>query len=284
MRPERRDDKLPFDLPPEIGLAAKDPIVGRRARPERRLTWLIVGALTLVIGTFGVGLIWWGMTSQPNPATPDAAPLVRAGETPIKERPTDPGGLSIADRDKLVYRRVGDDGTPPPAERLLPPPEAPAAPPVQPAPAPAEPVAEAATVPDTAEIPTEPSGAPAGTAAPPPASATDVADLAALIEATTQMEPTGAASRHAASTGAHQIQLASVRTEAEALSEWKRISGRQGDLLDALTPEVSRVELADRGVWFRLRAGPLADAAAAADLCRTLKARNVGCLVIGPSG
>jgi cell division septation protein DedD len=35
-------------------------------------------------------------------------------------------------------------------------------------------------------------------------------------------------------------------------------------------------------VFFRLRAGPLADRAAAESLCATLSAQNVGCIVVRP--
>ena len=37
-----------------------------------------------------------------------------------------------------------------------------------------------------------------------------------------------------------------------------------------------------RGVFYRLRAGPLADEAAARRLCARLSKRKVGCLIIKP--
>ena len=82
----------------------------------------------------------------------------------------------------------------------------------------------------------------------------------------------------AVSGGGFQIQLASVLSEEAAMAEWKRISGKNKDLLGALTPAVTKADLGDRGVFYRLRAGPLADKAAAVALCESLAAVNVGCL------
>ncbi len=82
--------------------------------------------------------------------------------------------------------------------------------------------------------------------------------------------------------GAYQIQLASFRAEATAQAEWARVSERFKDLLGPLTPAITKAELADRGTHFRLRAGPLADKAAADSVCNALAADQIGCLVIQP--
>ena len=85
-----------------------------------------------------------------------------------------------------------------------------------------------------------------------------------------------------ASGPAFQIQLASVLSEDAAMAEWKRVSGKNKDLLGAYTPAVTKADLGDRGVFYRLRAGPLADKAAADALCASLAAVNVGCIVVKP--
>jgi len=79
-----------------------------------------------------------------------------------------------------------------------------------------------------------------------------------------------------------QIQLASVLSEQAALAEWKRISGKHTDLLGSYTPAVTQADLGERGVFYRLRAGPLVDKAAADSLCASLAAVNVGCIVVRP--
>ena len=66
------------------------------------------------------------------------------------------------------------------------------------------------------------------------------------------------------------------------MGEWNRIIAKNKDALVGLAPTVARVDLGDKGVFFRLRAGPLADRAAADSLCATLSAQNVGCIVVRP--
>jgi len=86
----------------------------------------------------------------------------------------------------------------------------------------------------------------------------------------------------AAQTGAFQVQLVSVLSEEAANAEWKRISGKNKDLLGTLSPAVTKADLGEKGIYYRLRAGPLADKAAADTLCTALAAQNVGCIVVKP--
>jgi hypothetical protein len=50
-------------------------------------------------------------------------------------------------------------------------------------------------------------------------------------------------------------------------------------VLGSLSPNFVRADLGDKGVVYRIQAGPITTADAAADLCNKLKARNVGCFV-----
>ena len=79
-----------------------------------------------------------------------------------------------------------------------------------------------------------------------------------------------------------RVQLAALRSRAAAEAAWRRLKRANGDLLGALEAEVTRVDLADKGIFYRLRAGPLASAAKAKALCNRLKARNLDCLVVKP--
>ena len=63
------------------------------------------------------------------------------------------------------------------------------------------------------------------------------------------------------------------------MGEWKRISGRNADLLGNLSPTVVQADVPNRGTVYRLRAGPLADKDAADSLCLALAVRNVKCFV-----
>jgi len=91
------------------------------------------------------------------------------------------------------------------------------------------------------------------------------------------------ASATTSATKEYRIQLAALRTHERAEAEWKRQKKAHPDILGSLKLFVVRVDLGeDKGVFFRLRAGPLRDAAAAKKLCGELAKRNVGCLVIRP--
>lgn len=81
-----------------------------------------------------------------------------------------------------------------------------------------------------------------------------------------------------------RVQLAALRSHAAAEREWDRLQGRHPDLIGGLEPEIMRVDLGgQKGVYYRLRAGPLADPLAASELCSSLSARRVGCLTVSPS-
>jgi hypothetical protein len=76
------------------------------------------------------------------------------------------------------------------------------------------------------------------------------------------------------------VQLLSVKTKARAAQEAGRLTSRYKPVLGSLKVVPVRADLGDRGVFYRLRAGPLDSRAAAASLCRKLSARNQGCLVV----
>jgi len=82
-----------------------------------------------------------------------------------------------------------------------------------------------------------------------------------------------------------KVQLAALRAEDAAMKEWERLSRRNKDLLGSLKPSVMRADLgAGKGIFFRLRAGPLPSEAEAKALCEKLKSRKVGCLIVRPEG
>mgnify|MGYP000312464626 CR=1 FL=1 len=79
------------------------------------------------------------------------------------------------------------------------------------------------------------------------------------------------------------VQLAAARSPQGARSEWERLRKKHLDLLGDLGLKVTKADLgARKGVYYRLRAGPLADEKAARQLCQQLTKRQVGCLIIKP--
>ena len=84
------------------------------------------------------------------------------------------------------------------------------------------------------------------------------------------------------SDGGYSVQLAAVRDESAARGEWRRLRERHAELLGNLSLNVVRADLGPKGIFYRLRAGPLADKATARALCQVLAKKKVGCLVIPP--
>jgi hypothetical protein len=281
--------------------------------------YVTVICLALIMGGAGAA---WVTRDRWLPGDEDGqVPLIKAQATPMKVRPSEPGGMNVPNQDKLIYDRMAGKALPPEVERLLPEPEAPIAPPrpalpvpgstssaptapppaatparpviSAPIPAPTEPPREVAR----AQAPAEALPVPVPLPRPGPGPEVNPAPEAPPMEALTPpapppppalaaKAPTPPASAPATGgTGGYRIQLVSVRSEDLAKQEWSRLRSRNADLLGKLEQSVSRADLGgDRGVYYRLRAGPLADEAAAKQLCAELAKRNVGCLVVRPGG
>ncbi len=82
---------------------------------------------------------------------------------------------------------------------------------------------------------------------------------------------------------AYLVQLAAARSSQGAREEWERLRVKHLDLLGSLGLTITKADLgAGKGIFYRLRAGPLIDEGSARSLCRILAGRKVGCLVIKP--
>jgi hypothetical protein len=55
-------------------------------------------------------------------------------------------------------------------------------------------------------------------------------------------------------TGGWRIQIASVKSEDIAKSTWARLQAAHGDVLASLRMQPARVDLGDKGVWYRVQA------------------------------
>jgi len=79
-------------------------------------------------------------------------------------------------------------------------------------------------------------------------------------------------------TNAHggRIQLGSVRSEDGARQEWDRIKRTNADLLASISATPIRADLGEKGVFYRIQTGTVADAER---ICSELKRRNVGCII-----
>ncbi len=82
---------------------------------------------------------------------------------------------------------------------------------------------------------------------------------------------------------AYLVQLAAARSPQGARTEWTRLRSKHLDLLGDLGLTVTKADLGPaRGIYYRLRAGPISSEDKARQLCKRLAERQVGCLIIKP--
>jgi hypothetical protein len=215
----------------------------------------------LIMGLFAAGM-WFAYVQGMRHGSASGAedvPLIRADTRPTKVKPEKPGGMEIPDRDKLIYTQKRAA-----VEHLLPPPEKPMA----------RPAAPGTSAPQ-AETPQPVAGS--GTTVTATSSAAPTANQPGktAVTSTQAAKPASAQPSPAKASGA-RIQLASVRSEEAALQEWNRIKRTNSDLLGNLSATPVRADLGEKGVFYRVLSGPVADAER---LCRELNQRNVGCIV-----
>jgi cell division septation protein DedD len=219
-------------------------------------------AVVLALGVMGLsaGGLWVGYRLSSSRAPSGEIPLIHANTDPIKVKPDDPGGMEIPNRDRFVFNPKGGM----PVERLLPAPETPLPRPV--------PAANTAPPPST-----EPVAAPA-----PPTPIAAPAPAAAPVAPAPPQTAAAPAPSAGADVRGYRLQLGAVKAPEMAKQEWDRIKRQNSDLVGALSVSVDRVDLGERGVFYRIHAGPIADAAQAERVCAQLRRRGVGCILAKP--
>jgi cell division septation protein DedD len=74
--------------------------------------------------------------------------------------------------------------------------------------------------------------------------------------------------------------VAAYREQAEAVELFADLRQRYPGLISGLQPLIQRAEIPGKGIYYRLRIGPVADKGDAKQLCASLKnAGWAGCLV-----
>lgn len=227
--------------------------------------------------------------------------------------------MHVAHRDKLIYQRFEGDEAAPVVERLLSAPEEPLLPPRSepetsmsgtwgmsdeglPTEFMAPPPEEAVSVQPIEQFLDEPAlEAPVAVETPPDSSSLAMAaprprPSAPPPSPSTSGTPSGppsgppsglsAEARDAqsllmgAAADGYAIQLGSVRSRQEANVEWERLRRSHTDILGGLRPTVLEADLGQRGMYFRLRAGPITSQNSARQLCNSLVDRKVPCIVV----
>ena len=82
--------------------------------------------------------------------------------------------------------------------------------------------------------------------------------------------------------GGFHVQLGAFRSEDVARKAWTQIKEQHKDILASMGAAFPRADLGPKGVFFRIRAGPVASKSAAKNICSELAKRKTGCLVIRP--
>ena len=290
----------------------QDPASNEREKSGK--PWLAIAFVLIVIPAFGA-LVWYAYSWSEGGVDLATLPVIVAQDEPIKVKPENEGGMEVPYQDKLILNQMAEAGDAREVEHLLEAPEAPAVivlpeetvaegepaietyggprsedeagedtiaalidsaeaeaagevpaaaaaeeapPPVPPAPPVPEPAVTGATVPEPAVAEVPVAEVPVKTAEPEPAP--KPAQQAAL--------PPG---------DGYKLQLAAVKSNASAVAEWGRLQKAHQGLLGSLTLIVE--EAVVNGVTYhRVQAGPLADRAAAEDLCAKLKAAKQPCI------
>lgn len=225
----------------------------------------------------------------------NAPPVITAEAGPVKIAPENPGGVTVPDQDKQIYERMSaaeESAQPVPEGALAAPPEEPVDLPAAPAPAAmtAAPSASeiedpgAAEAGDAAIADSDPATAPAS-AAQVEAEAAAKEQAAALTEEIEKIDPgvaKAAAAQPDVAAGAFVVQLGSFKSDSEAASMWQTVKTKNTDQLGSFKPDIKRVDLGAKGIWYRLRVGPFETRADAVALAEVLKTRGLQPIVQKP--
>jgi hypothetical protein len=245
-----------------------------------------------------VSLITWAVWPNGNKMSADSVPIVRAESTDYKVEPDDKGGMIIPNKDSTIFETM-DNGAKPEkkVESLLEDSEQP----MKKAEAfVGEPTVadnapkEVAAVPEKIvedKVPPEPAAIvkaetkaevkPVVKEAPkevvkattPPAKKINIID-ALKEEAGTakKAEPVKAAPK-----GNVYIQLAAVKSEADAKTKWAALKSKYSSL-SSLALKVQKADLGAKGTFYRVQAGPTS-ADNATSICAKIKAAKGDCLI-----
>lgn len=291
----------------EPGGADIQPPVGRKFGLRSRSMFMVGSALLGAVALGGA--LAFAYKQSGGGMSGEEPPLVQADSRPVKEAPQEAGGKEFPHKNKLIYERL-QNGDQPEAERIVPRQEAlamPAMPGAVAAPAvatvddpdggprkvktlvvrpdgsvepPAAPAPEAAPAAAPQQVAAaEP--APAPQAAPPAAAPAPVAADPAPVAAIPAPEPKAEPAPAPAAPSQYVVQVGSKQNQTDALATFADMQQKYPSLLASYRPMVQKANLGAKGIWYRLRIGPIGDKSAANKLCGQLKSQgHPDCLVM----
>ncbi|MDI4662842.1 SPOR domain-containing protein [Xanthobacter autotrophicus] len=90
---------------------------------------------------------------------------------------------------------------------------------------------------------------------------------------------TAATTPSPSSAGAYVVQVASQRSEADAMGSWRALQTKYPNLLGNYRATVKKADLGDKGIYYRAQVGPFATRDQANELCQSLRAQGGDCVV-----
>ena len=218
----------------------------------KRAMWMLIGLIGVaLIAAFIIFNLY-----QPGTRDRDAPPRISAENTPYKIEPDDPQGEVTPNQDKDVYDVMnGKSETEEVTNRID--------------------VEEPIELPDSATVIVE--GQEPETDDPKP-----VESKPEPVEVKAPEPETPPVRQPTRTSGGsdYVVQVASVRTEADAQRIWGNVQSKfSGILPSGSYSDVKRVDLGDKGIYYRLRVMGLSDQDAAKRLCDSMKARDQACFV-----
>jgi hypothetical protein len=79
--------------------------------------------------------------------------------------------------------------------------------------------------------------------------------------------------------GSYVVQVAAQKSEAEAQASWQSLQQRYSTVLAGQQAAIRRVDLGERGVFYRAQVGPFSSRAQASEVCQSLKAAGGECVI-----
>ncbi|HXF53293.1 MAG TPA: SPOR domain-containing protein, partial [Hyphomicrobiaceae bacterium] len=106
------------------------------------------------------------------------------------------------------------------------------------------------------------------------------AEWAAETSAPALRPAAAAAARKEAAGGRYRLQVAAVRSHAEAQALAARLREKHGPDIAALKTEIDETVVGNMGTLYRVRLGPFANASEPRTLCAKLKSDGLDCLIV----
>ena len=240
----------------------------------------------LIALSFMVGVVWkLYIGSNEGTASGQNVPIVRADDAPFKVIPDDPGGMEIPHRDSTIFSSLKSEreGGGNRIENLL-------ANDKNEDPLPRSQLFAGLNTEANPDIDApaqdSPLDKPAGNAAQQMTDEIVPKKTEPVVKPVTEPKPVVKPAPEAAIVpapkpvaGGYYIQLGSVKTNLGAQSEWKKIIAKYPNQLSGFSHRVEKADLGEKGIFYRIQAGPL-NKDKATRVCNDIKKINPGaCLV-----